>query len=212
MDVYFYTSSSDSPVPNWRKSLQHELEQVNSAPDFSGYPLCSLRPAQHYRRRHTCRSVASPINYNDLELVNHNYHLLKVMGISHPTIEAATTFLFEHTETAATKRLQTNNSHTSAAIHQSSKRRRLTSRYNAALSTDQTGSLPPTLHPNLQGIITITPPLIWRSLHPEHRNWVLRYNAAVRHDEKPPLPPDGTTVSYYKDDGNGNKDIPGKRS
>ena len=72
--------------------------------------------------------------------------------------------------------------------------------------------LPPILHPNLQGIIKISPPLIWHSLNPEHRNWVLSYNAAVRHDEKPPLPPDGITVSYYKDDGNGNKGVPCNRS
>ena len=165
MNAYFYTSaSSDSFIPYWKKSLQHELEQMNSVPDFSEYPLCSFRPAQDYMERYTCRAVASPINYNDVELVLRNYHLLEVMGIPHLTGTTDKTFLFKHTETAAMKRLRTNKPHNTDETHQSPKRRRLTSRYNATLSTDQTGSLPPTLHPNLQGIITISCKTQWQAL------------------------------------------------
>eukprot|EP00534_Pseudo-nitzschia_fraudulenta_P009899 CAMPEP_0201153072 /NCGR_PEP_ID=MMETSP0851-20130426/13606_1 /ASSEMBLY_ACC=CAM_ASM_000631 /TAXON_ID=183588 /ORGANISM="Pseudo-nitzschia fraudulenta, Strain WWA7" /LENGTH=132 /DNA_ID=CAMNT_0047430221 /DNA_START=408 /DNA_END=807 /DNA_ORIENTATION=+ len=98
--------------------------------------------------------------------------------------------------------------HEATETHRLSKRRQTTSHNNRAKSVAPTGSLPPAIHPNLQEIITITPPPLWYALNPVHQPALLSYNAAVRCDEKPPPSPTGTVISYHKDDGNGNNDIP----
>ena len=139
-----------------------------------------------------------------LELVMHNCHQLIVLGTSSLTVEAAKELLFETTNNAATKRRRTTVSHETAAW----KKRRTTSHKIRVKSTRRIAYLPTTIHPNLQGNITITPPSLWQSLTPEHRNWFLNYNAAVRQDEKTPLSPTGVTVSYNPDNGNGNTNIP----
>ena len=116
------------------------------------------------------------------------------------------------TNTPAAKRTQTTSHHdATGTVHPRKKKQRIKRYTRRRITTEQTGSLPSTIHPNLQGIITIIPPSLWKSLNLEHQTWVLDYNAAVRHDEKTPPPPKGIHVSSPTDDGNGNKGIPGSR-
>ena len=59
----------------------------------------------------------------------------------------------------------------------SGKRRRV----NPSTGTGGTGteSLPSTIHPNLIGLINITPSSKWKALKQDHRSWVLSFNRAV---------------------------------
>eukprot|EP00536_Pseudo-nitzschia_multiseries_P014589 jgi/Psemu1/39319/gm1.39319_g len=63
-----------------------------------------------------------------------------------------------------------------------------------------TGTLAGTIHPNLKGILRI-PPDTWHELSQQYRDWVLKYNQAVRHSDTPPPTPEGVTVDPPQDDG-----------
>eukprot|EP00536_Pseudo-nitzschia_multiseries_P019497 jgi/Psemu1/61033/gm1.61033_g len=63
-----------------------------------------------------------------------------------------------------------------------------------------TGTLTGTIHPNLKGIIRI-PPDTWQELSQLHRDWVLKYNQAVRHSDTLPSTPEGVIVGSPQDDG-----------
>eukprot|EP00536_Pseudo-nitzschia_multiseries_P017211 jgi/Psemu1/49840/gm1.49840_g len=63
-----------------------------------------------------------------------------------------------------------------------------------------TGTLTGTIHPNLKGIIRI-PPETWHELSQLYRDWVLKYNQAIRHSDTPPPTPEGVTVGPPQDDG-----------
>mmetsp|Transcript_19497 Transcript_19497/g.40174 ORF Transcript_19497/g.40174 Transcript_19497/m.40174 type:complete len:278 (-) Transcript_19497:346-1179(-) len=86
----------------------------------------------------------------------------------------------------------------------SGKRRRV----NPSTSTGGTGteSLPSTIHPNLIGLINITPSSKWKALKQDHRSWILSYNRAVRHKDSLPAAPPGVTVGSSIDDGENNED------
>ena len=66
LDTYLCVSPSDPRVPTWRKSLQHKLEELACTPEFLEYLFCPFHPAQLYTGRHKCRSVASPITYQNV--------------------------------------------------------------------------------------------------------------------------------------------------
>ena len=179
-----------------------------STPNSSEQRTCPrASTGMHYTNHQTTEVALSQY----LELVIRNYHSLQDMGFSHLTMTEAESFLFDDTTDpfiTKTKRTRPTSSRDEPAIPHPRKKQR---RQRGKTSHNQTDSLPSTIHPNLQGIITITPPSLWESLHPEHKTWVLRYNAAVRRVEKLPSPPKGTHISHPINDGDGNKGIPGSR-
>ena len=87
---------------------------------------------------------------------------------------------------------------------ESAKRRRMNSPDTGGGSGK--GSLDSTIHPNLSGVINVTPSSKWHDLKPDHRKWILAYNRAVRHKEPLPDAPPGVTVGNSKDDGKDNQD------
>ena len=64
-------------------------------------------------------------------------------------------------------------------------------------------SLPPVIHPNLEGFIYITPTATWEKLKKDHRTFVLNYNRAVRHDEERPEIPSGVKIGEKKEQDRG---------
>lgn len=68
-------------------------------------------------------------------------------------------------------------------------------------------SLPSVVNPNLTGIIQIRPGSAWTSLQKTHKDFVIKYNRAIRHSEEPPAPPAGVTIGPKSDDENGNGDV-----
>ena len=133
------------------------------------------------------------------------------MGISHVTFDEAKVFLFDETTHPAIKRSRSTTAPEATESKRPSKKQRPIDCHDTDKSAVQTGSLPSIIHPNLQGIITISPPSLWRSLNLEHRTWVLSYNKAMRHEEKTPPPPQGVIVGCYNDDGDGNTVIPSSK-
>ena len=145
------------------------------------------------------------------DLITKNYHFWKLMGIPHVTFDEAKVFLLDEMTHPSIKRPLSTTAPEAPETKRLSKKQRLTDCRDADRSAAQTGSLPPIIYPNLQGIITVTPLSIWHSLNSNHRSWVLRYNKAVRTNKLTPPPPPGTIVSCYKDDGDGNHDISGSK-
>jgi len=54
--------------------------------------------------------------------------------------------------------------------------------------------LPTVLHPNMEGIIKISPSSLWYSLSEDDKTFILNYNRAIRHNEDKPELPKGVTI------------------
>jgi hypothetical protein len=140
--------------------IQH---QTMSTPNSSEQRTCPhASTAMHYTNHETTEAPLSQY----LELVIRNYHSLQDMGFSHLTMREAKSFLFDDTTNSVLtkiKRTRPTSSYYEPTIPHPRKKQRSK---RGKTSYTQTDSLPSTIHPNLQGIITITPPSLWESLHP----------------------------------------------